>query len=421
MSYSIRSVRGVLAIDSRGNPTVKAIVETEGGAVGKAIAPSGASKSSKEAIELRDGGRAWGGKGVMRAIAAINETIAPRLKGLDVRGQPFIDETLIALDGTPNKSRLGANAVVAVSMAVAKAAAAQAGLPLYRYLGGVGANVLPLPLMNIINGGVHAGNELSFQEFLIATHGAESFVEAMKIAVEIYGSLRSLLKERYGKGSINVGDEGGFAPPMRRSEEALDAIMTAIKQAGHEGRVALGIDAAADQFYSGGSYLVDGKSLSAGELLDLYVDLASRYPIVYIEDPFQEDDLASFAQLTAKIGNRVLVVGDDLYATNVEHLRKGIEARATNAALLKVNQIGTVSEAIEFHRLASSSGMRVIVSHRSGDTEDDFIADLAVALGGLIKTGAPARGERTAKYNRLLEIEQELWPACSYAGRDALR
>lgn len=421
MSYLIKAVRGLLALDSRGAPTVKAIVETEGGAIGKAMAPSGVSKSSKEAVELRDGGIAWGGKGVARAIAGINEIIAPRLKGLDARHQLLIDRVLIALDGTPNKARLGANATVAVSMAASKAAAAQAGLPLYRYLGGPGATTLPLPLMNIINGGVHAGNELSFQEFLIAPYRADSFGEALRIAVEVYGALKSLLKERYGKGAINVGDEGGFAPPMKRVEEALDAIIEASRQAGHEDRIALGLDVAADQLRSGEGYLVDGKLLSPGEMLDLYEALASRYPIAYIEDPFHEDDMISFSALTSKIGKRALIVGDDLYATNVEYLKKGIEAGATNAALLKVNQIGTVSEAIDFYRLASSSGMKIIVSHRSGETEDDFIADLAVALGGLIKTGAPARGERTVKYNRLLEIEQELSPIARFAGRSAIR
>ncbi|MCX8196072.1 MAG: phosphopyruvate hydratase [Acidilobaceae archaeon] len=416
MSSRIAEVRGALALDSRGSPTVKARVVTEGGAVGTAIAPSGASKSVKEAVELRDGGTRWAGRGVGIAIANINEVIAPRLKGIDAREQRFIDRAMIALDGTPDKSRLGGNAIVAVSLAVAKAAAAQLNVPLYSYLGGVRSRVLPTPFMNVINGGAHAGNELSFQEFMIVPVGADAFSEALRIAVEVYYVLKAYLKEKYGKGAVNVGDEGGFAPPMRRNEEALEALMQSIKRAGYsESHVLLGIDAAASQFYSNGSYLVDGRELSAGELRDLYLEVLSRYPIVYLEDPYEEGDFASFAELTSRV-KRALIVGDDLYSTNLKYLRRGLEVRATNAALLKVNQAGTLSESIDFYELARGSGLRVVVSHRSGDSEDSFIADLAVALGSPIKTGAPARGERTAKYNRLLEIEEELGGTAEYLG-----
>jgi len=419
--YLIRDVRGSLALDSRGSPTVKVTVRLEGGSVGVSLAPSGASRGAREALELRDGGSRWGGRGVGVAIARVNEVIAPRLKGVDARLQSYIDGLLVALDGTPNKSRLGSNATTPVSIAVAKAASAQLGLPLYRYLGGVGARILPVPLMNVVNGGVHAGNELSFQEFIIAPVGADSFSEALRVGVEVYMSLREYLKERYGRSSINVGDEGGFAPPMRFVEEALEALARAVERSGYRlgSDFLLGLDVAANQIYdaSTATYTVNGRKLTSGELLDYYLDLASRYPIAYIEDPFNEEDLESTAELTRKLSGRSLVVGDDLYATNVKYLERGIEARATNAALLKVNQVGTLTEALEYARLALQRGLRVVVSHRSGDTEDTFIADLAVALNtGLIKTGAPARSERTAKYNRLLEIEEELGPIALYPG-----
>jgi len=421
--FSIRDVRGLLALDSRGSPTVKAIVRTEGGAIGKAIAPSGASRGAIEALELRDGGVRWAGRGVGLALSNINDVIYPRIKGLDVRAQRIIDYTLIALDGTHNKSRLGANTIVAVSLAIAKAASAQTGEPLYRYLGGVNTSIIPVPLMNFINGGVHAGNELSFQEFLVAPIGADSFTEALRIAIELYYALRELLKSKYGKSAINVGDEGGFAPPMRLNEDALRTLVDALRVTGYsESHVLLGLDVAANQIYDSksSSYKVDGKNMSPGEFLDYIVDLISRYPIVYIEDSFHEEDFESFSKLTEKIGSKVLVVGDDLYATNTKYLMKGLEVKATNATLLKVNQIGTLTEAIDYANLAYRNGLKVVVSHRSGDSEDDFIADLAVALNtALIKTGAPARSERTAKYNRLIEIEEELGPTAVYPGSRA--
>ncbi len=409
-------------MDSRGNPTVKAVVRTKGG-VGVGIAPSGASKSTKEAVELRDGGKAWGGMGVSQALAGFNTSVAPRLIGLDSRQQAFIDSLLIELDGTPNKSRIGGNVTTALSIAVAKAAADTAGMPLYEYLGGPGAKVLPTPLLNVLNGGVHAGNNLAFQEFIIIPAGARTFSDAMRMAVEVYKSLKSYLSEKYGKGATNVGDEGGYAPPMSMVEEALEALSTAVKAAGYElGKdFLLGMDAASSEFYNAEKkvYVVDGKEYDASSLMDLYVQLIDRYSIAYLEDPFHENDLNHFAELTAKVGNRVLVVGDDLYSTNIKYLAQGIKARATNGALVKVNQVGTLSETLDYVRMARSAGIRPVVSHRSGDSEDSFIADLAVAVGaGVIKTGAPARSERLAKYNRLLEIEAELGPAAIYAGAE---
>ncbi|MCE4599507.1 MAG: phosphopyruvate hydratase [Desulfurococcales archaeon] len=417
--FIISSVKGMMAIDSRGSPTVKAIVETKGGGIGVALAPSGASKSEKEAVELRDGGRKWRGRGVGLAIARLESEVAPRLKGADSRLQEYIDALLVEIDGTSQKKRIGGNTTTAVSIAVAKAAASTAGLQLYRYLGGAYASTLPVPLMNIINGGVHAGNELDFQEFLILPVGADSFKEALRIAVEVYWELKDLLKEKYGLNAVNVGDEGGYAPPMRRVEEALEALSRAIDRAGYAlgEDFLLGLDVAASQLYdaSKGVYMVEGRSLNQGELIDLYEDITRRYHIVYLEDPFHEEDFDSFKELTRKIGYRTLIVGDDLYATNPSILARGIEKKATNAVLVKVNQIGTLTETLKFIDMARMAGMRYIISHRSGDTEDPFIADLAVATGSrLIKTGAPARGERTSKYNRLLEIEEDLGPTITY-------
>ena len=411
--YVIERVRGLLAINSRGHPTVKVVVYTRGGARGYGLAPSGASTGEREAVELRDGGRKWLGRGVSKALTVIEEVVAPRLVGMDSRRQREIDTTMIALDGTPNKSRLGGNVTTATSIAVARAAAEQMGVPLYRYLGGVRARLLPTPLMNIINGGVHAGNELALQEFMIIPVGADSFPEAMRIAVEVYGFLKKLLKEKYGPNAVNVGDEGGFAPPLKTTREALGVLVESIKAAGYEpGRdVLLGLDAAASQFYDAesGYYLVDGSRLTAEGLLEFYEGLIDEYPIVYLEDPFEENSWEMFAEATRRLGSRVLIVGDDLYTTNPRYLARGIEMGATNAALVKVNQVGTLTETLDFIAEAHRAGLRTIVSHRSGDTEDPFIADLAVAVeSGLIKTGAPARGERTSKYNRLLEIWEEL-------------
>jgi len=421
--FRITRVRGLQVLDSRGRPTLKVWVHTRGGS-GYGYSPSGASRGEREAVELRDGGRAWRGYGVRRALSILETVVAPRLVGLDARGQARVDSLLLALDGTPNKSRLGGNTTTAVSIAVARAAASTAGVELYEYLGGAGARVLPVPLLNVINGGVHAGNELSLQEFMIVPAGFDSFSEALRAAVEVYWELKSLLKEKYGASAVNVGDEGGFAPPMRETSEALDALVEAIARAGYEpgGGFYLGLDAAASQFYDGGRgvYRVDGRELTADELLEFYVGLVGEYPIRYLEDPFHEGDFESHARLTEKVGSRVLVTGDDLYTTNPKYLEEGIRMRATNAALVKINQVGTLTETVDFVRLAHWSGLRAIVSHRSGDTEDPFIADLAVGLStGLIKTGAPARGERTSKYNRLLEIEDDLAGSAVYAGRRA--
>jgi enolase len=421
--FDISGVRGLLALDSRGNPTVKAVVATEGGGLGVALAPSGASRGEKEAVELRDGGKKWRGKGVSLALARLEHVVAPRLIGVDSRRQAYIDYMLEAMDGRGDFSFLGGNVATAVSIAVAKAAADTAGIPLYSYLGSPATPVLPTPLMNIINGGAHAGNELDIQEFMIVPTGFDSFTDALRAAVEVYYSLKSLLKERYGSLAVNVGDEGGFAPPMKTSREALDALIDAIKASGYEpgSDIALGLDVAASQLYKPdkGAYVLDGRELNSGELLDFYKSIADEYPIVYLEDPFSEDDPRSFAEATKSLGSRILIVGDDLYCTNPRILSQLKDLRPTNGALLKVNQVGTLTRALEYARIAGSNGMRVVVSHRSGDTEDPFIADLAVALAsGLIKAGAPARGERTAKYNRLLEIEYENEGVARYAGWD---
>ncbi|MFP3265115.1 MAG: phosphopyruvate hydratase [Acidilobus sp.] len=420
--FIISYVHGVLALDSRGNPTVKVIVKTKGG-VGVGIAPSGASKSTKEAIEKRDGGRGWGGMGVGQALSNVNTLLSPRLIGLDSRRQALIDGVMIEIDGTPNKSRLGGNVTTATSIAVAKAAAASSGVELYEYLGGPGAKVLPTPLMNVINGGVHAGNDLAFQEFIMIPAGAASFTEAMRMAVEVYKSLKSYLTDKYGKTSTNVGDEGGYAPPMKEVREALEALRAAIKSAGYElgSDFLIGLDAAPSELYDPEkkAYRVDGKLYEPGELLELYSQLVDEFSIAYLEDPFHEDDFQHFTEITAKLGSRVLIVGDDIYATNVKYLKSGIEAKATNGALVKVNQVGTLTETLDYVRMARNAGVRPVISHRSGDTEDPFIADLAVAVGaGLIKTGAPARSERLAKYNRLLEIEDSLGPLAVYAGKE---
>ncbi|MCE4624349.1 MAG: phosphopyruvate hydratase [Desulfurococcales archaeon] len=416
----ILSVKGLYALNSRGHPTIKVVVATRSGAKGYGLAPSGASRGEREAVELRDGGRKWLGRGVSRVLAILENEVAPRLVGVDVTRQRYVDGLLISIDGTPNKSRIGGNLTTATSIAVARAASSHLGLEPFQYIGGVERRLLPTPLLNIINGGVHAGNKLSIQEFMIIPVGADSFLDAMRISVEVYGTLKEILKEKYGKQAINVGDEGGFAPPLEYTRDALDLLVEAITGAGYApgADVALGIDAAASQFYdqNSQSYSIDGKQLTAPELLEYYSALADEYPLVYIEDPFWENDWESFREITRKLGSRLLIVGDDLYTTNVRYLRKGLDLHATNAVLVKINQVGTLSETIDFVHEAKWNGLRAIVSHRSGDTEDPFIADLSVALGtGLIKTGAPARGERTAKYNRLIEIESMI-DSPAYAG-----
>ncbi|UXD21208.1 enolase [Ignicoccus pacificus DSM 13166] len=405
----IVSVKGRWILDSRGNPTVEVDVVTACGALGRAAAPSGASKGSREALELRDGEKAFHGKGVSKAVKNVNEEIANALKGLDALDQRKVDLTMIELDGTSNKSRLGANAIVATSMAVAKAAANSLGLPLYRYLGGPLADELPTPLLNVINGGEHAGNDLAIQEFMIVPWDFSSFSEALQAASEIYHTLKGYLKERYGKSAINVGDEGGFAPPMKETREALDALVEAIKESGYEGRVALALDAAATHFYDPNKdvYVIDGQELDREGLLEFYEKLIQEYPIVSIEDPLQENDWEGFKEAVKRL--KVRIVGDDLLVTHPDLVAKAIKEGAANAVLVKVNQVGTVSEAWDVVDMAHRSKWAAIVSHRSGETEDTFIADFAVGVGAkAIKTGAPARGERTAKYNRLLRIEEEL-------------
>jgi enolase len=417
--FQIVSVRGRWILDSRGNPTVEAEVQTLGGGFGRAAVPSGASTGKHEALELRDGGKQFHGKGVRKAVDNVNNVIAKEIIGMDSRDQEAVDRRMIELDGTKNKSQLGANAILSVSLAVAHAAANTYGLPLYQYLGGLLARTLPVPLMNIINGGKHAGNELKIQEFMIVPVGAASFAEALRMGSEVYHSLRKYLVNKYGLSAVNVGDEGGFAPPMKQTREALEALVAAIRDAGYEpGKdVALAIDAAASNFYDErkGAYSIDGRELTREKMMELYEELVKEYPIVSVEDPLHEEEFEGFAELTRSL--RVQVVGDDVFVTNVERLSKGIEAGAANALLLKVNQIGTLTEAIEAARLAMQHGYSVVVSHRSGETEDATIAHLAVALNtGQIKTGAPARGERTAKYNELLRIEELLGSRAVYPG-----
>ncbi|APT88568.1 enolase [Corynebacterium frankenforstense DSM 45800] len=407
-------------LDSRGNPTVEAEVFLDNGAHGVAGVPSGASTGVHEAHELRDGGDRYQGKGVTKAVANVNEEIVDEVAGMEADDQRLIDEAMIKLDGTDNKSRLGANAILGVSIAVAKAAAESAELPLYRYIGGPNAHVLPVPMMNILNGGAHADSGVDVQEFMIAPIGAETFSEALRMGAEVYHTLKSVIKE---KGlSTGLGDEGGFAPSVDSTRAALDLIVEAIEKAGFKpgADVALALDVASSEFYKDGTYHFEGGEHSAEEMAKVYEELIANYPIVSIEDPLQEDDWAGYTTLTEKIGDKVQIVGDDFFVTNPERLKKGIEEKAANALLVKVNQIGTLTETFDAVDLAHRNGYRTMMSHRSGETEDTTIADLAVALGcGQIKTGAPARSERVAKYNQLLRIEQELGDAAVYAGRSA--
>lgn len=405
-------------LDSRGNPTVEVEVYTESGFSGRAAVPSGASTGEYEACELRDGDkRRYGGKGVLSAVRHVHERIAPRIIGLDVTEQVDIDRILVELDGTENKSSLGANAILGVSLAVAKAAAETSGLPLYRYLGGPLANRLPVPLMNIINGGAHADNNVDFQEFMVVPCGATSFREGLRWGTEVFHALKKVLKGR--KLNTNVGDEGGFAPDLKSNVEALDAIMTAITEAGFKPGtdVALALDVAAASFCHEGQYRLDGegKKLNSTQMVEFLSKLAKDYPIVSIEDGLDEHDWDGFVQLTKAIGSSVQIVGDDLFVTNVKRLRQGIEKHAANAILIKLNQIGTLTETLETMRLAVNAGYRNIVSHRSGETEDVTIADLAVATNcGQIKTGSASRTDRIAKYNQLLRIEEELGSSAFY-------
>ncbi len=412
MSYSISNVRAREVLDSRGNPTIEVDVTTTSGVKGTAIVPSGASTGTYEAIELRDGGKRYGGKGVLKAVSLIEGTIQPAIKGRDVRQQAEIDRLMIELDGTENKSRLGGNSLLGVSLACAKAAAASEGLRLYERIDSE-AHLLPVPFFNVINGGKHAGTQLDFQEFMAAPVGAPNFREALRMGAEVYQVLRGQLQKMYGNGAINVGDEGGFAPPVKTPEEALDALTGAIDEAGYAKSVKIGLDVAATTFYANGVYTVSGKKYSTGELIDLYTQYAKRYPIVSFEDPIQEEDYEGFAEATKRLHTQVL--GDDLFVTNSKRLKRGIEIGACNALLWKVNQVGTLTEALDAARLAMSNGYRVMASHRSGDTEDTWVADLAVGIGcGQLKSGAPARSERTSKYNQLLRIEELLGSRAKY-------
>ena len=404
-------------LDSRGNPTVEVEVLLDDGTVARAAVPSGASTGAFEAVEKRDGGERYGGKGVQQAVGAVEDDIAPALVGYEATEQRLVDQALLDLDGTPDKSRYGANAILGVSLAVAKAAADASQLPLFRYVGGSHAHLLPVPMMNILNGGAHADTNVDIQEFMIAPVGASTFSEALRMGAEVYHALKAVLK---GRGlATGLGDEGGFAPDLPANREALDLIMEAIGKAGYTpgGDVALALDVAATEFFSDGSYRFEGAARTADEMASYYDELLGTYPIVSIEDPLSEDDWDGWQRLTAVLGGRVQIVGDDLFVTNPERLARGVANDAANALLVKVNQIGTLSETLDAVDLAHRSGYRCMMSHRSGETEDTTIADLAVATNcGQIKTGAPARSERVAKYNQLLRIEEELEDAARYAG-----
>jgi enolase len=415
---AIESVTGRQILDSRGNPTIEVDVRLASGVLGRAAVPSGASTGVHEAVELRDGGARYGGKGVTHAVANVGGEIARAVAGMDVADQQALDRRLVELDGTPNKGRLGANAILGVSLAAAKAAAAEAGVSLFRHLGGEQARTLPVPMLNVINGGVHAANSIDLQEFMLVPLGAGSFAEALRVAAEVYHALQGVLK---GRGlATAVGDEGGFAPDLPSSEAAIEAILAAAEQAGHRERVAIALDPASSEFFADGVYRFEGREASPVEIADFYADLVARFPIVSLEDGNAEDDWDGWKVTTERLGERIQLVGDDVFVTNPERLQRGIDSRVANAILVKVNQIGTLTETIEAVRLAQANGYGVVISHRSGETEDVTIADLAVALGtGQIKTGAPARTDRVAKYNQLLRIEAELGDAAAYPGWDA--
>jgi enolase len=415
----ITRVMGREVLDSRGNPTVECIVSA-GDVSATAVVPSGASTGTHEALELRDHDpNRYGGLGVLQAVENINKVIGPKIKGFDPRVQSKIDDLMIRMDGTPNKSKLGANAILAVSLAVARLSAQLEDVSLYKRLSKGKGRTLPVPVMNIINGGKHAGTGLRMQEFMVIPAGAGSFKDSLRMGAEIYHKLKAVIQSKHGKLAVNVGDEGGFAPPIDKTEEALELAMQAISESGFSAGkdVFVGFDAASSEFYEDGAYMLDGDRKTPEELLDFYVQLTQKFPILYIEDPFEQEDFEHTAQLTKKIGSSVEVVGDDIFVTNIVRLKKGIEAGAANALLMKVNQIGSLTEAINTSKAALSSHYGVVTSHRSGETEDTTIADIAVALNcGQIKTGAPCRGERTAKYNRLLRIEEELGARAKFQG-----
>ena len=417
---SIEAVYARQILDSRGNPTVEVEVILDDMTLGRAAVPSGASTGAFEAVELRDGSDEYGGKSVAKAVAAVIDEIQPELLGFDADDQRLVDQAMIGLDRTPDKSRLGANAILGVSLATAVAAAKSAGLPLFRYIGGPNAHVLPVPMMNILNGGAHADNNVDIQEFMIAPVGAATFAEALQWGAETYHALKAVLKQ-HGL-STGVGDEGGFAPELASNQAALDLILEAIGKAGYTpGQdIALAIDAAATEFFADGSYNFEGAAKSTADMTGLYAGWLDRYPIVSLEDPLAEDDWDGWQQLTAALGDRVQIVGDDLFVTNPDRIRRGIESRAANSLLVKVNQIGTLTETLDAISLAQRSGFTTMVSHRSGETEDTTIADLVVAMNcGQLKSGAPCRSERVAKYNQLLRIEELLDDAARYAGRTA--
>ena len=419
MSTAIADVQARQVVDSRGNPTIEVDVRLEGGALGRAAVPSGASTGIFEAVELRDGEPVWLGKGVLKAVAGVVEEIRPVLIGFDSADQRGADQLLVELDGTPNKARLGANALLGCSLAVAKAAAAGAGEPLYAWIGGQGASVMPVPMMNVINGGAHAQNSIDLQEFMVVPAGADSLSEAVRIGAEVFHHLKALLSER-GLATA-VGDEGGFAPNLESSEAAVAAILDAADRAGHADKVAIALDAAASEVWHDGSYRLEGEgvTLDAKGMIALYSSLSDRFPIVSIEDGLAEDEWESWEELTRQLGPRLQLVGDDLFVTNTERLQQGIDRGVANAILVKVNQIGTLSETLDAIELARQNGYAAVISHRSGETEDTTIADLSVAVGaGQIKTGAPSRTDRVAKYNQLLRIEEELGPRASFPGWD---
>jgi enolase len=419
---TISAIHARQILDSRGNPTVEVDVITEDGAMGRAAVPSGASTGVHEAVELRDGDSLYMGKGVQLAVANINEVIAPEILGMFVADQAAIDQVMIMLDGTPNKAKLGANAILAVSLAVAKAAAQQVGQTLYNYIGGVNARQLPVPMMNILNGGEHADNAIDFQEFMVMPLGATSFSEGLRWGTEIFHHLKSVLKE---KGySTNVGDEGGFAPNIQSNEEAIEIVLIAIEKAGFKAGddIYIAMDAAASEFYNDEDkmyHFSDGSKRTSDEMVSYWTEWADKYPIISIEDGLHEDDWAAWTKLNAAIGHKVQLVGDDLFVTNVERVQRGIDEAAANSVLIKVNQIGTLTETIETVTLAQNNGMTCVMSHRSGETEDTTIADLAVALNtGQIKTGSASRSDRMAKYNQLLRIEEMLGDTAKYQGKD---
>lgn len=413
----IEKVHGRQIVDSRGNPTVEVDVLLKSGAAGRAAVPSGASTGEFEAVELRDGGDAWAGKGVTQAVANVNGELAQAVSGLDAADQEALDRTMIELDGTPNKARLGANAILGVSLAAAKAAAAEAGSPLWRYLGGEAAHVLPVPMMNVLNGGAHADNKVDFQEFMVVPVGASTYSEGLRTGVEVFHALKRTLHDR-GL-STAVGDEGGFAPDLDSNEAALEMLIAGIEAAGHRpgDDVAIALDPATSEIFDNGTYVLEheGRTLSSDEMAAYWADMASRYPIVSIEDGLDEEDWDGWKLLTEKLGDRVQLVGDDLFVTNTERLQRGIESGAANSILIKVNQIGTLTETLAAMRMAEEAGYTAVMSHRSGETEDTTIADLAVATGcGQIKTGAPSRSDRVAKYNQLLRIEEALGADATY-------